>query len=176
MKHTHAVGLLAALCCATNVQAQKLWHKPEAVAPEVYQERIVAVFPPLYFGTPRPDPPVAGFYAWKIVFGDADAITVVFRTDSAVAATSDRSMMRGGALYLCESPQQPALECTTRLRGSARSTKDFVEIEITDPQVVAWVRQRRPEVAMRQQFEPGGRFHVDPAIVVYREHKSVGKQ
>lgn len=134
---------------------------------EVFREHIEVVLPPSYLRVRRPSPPVRGFYAWKFSFGRTPVATFVFRTDSAVAVSNDRAVIRASALYMCQSSDQWVLECTIPVRANARLGNDGIIVDITDPDVVSKIRKAKPGILLRQLFEPGGRFRVDETGLKY---------
>jgi hypothetical protein len=164
---SHRGILGAVLIVSAREAAIAQTSKQYDVSPTVFGNRIEAVFPGPYFLAVRPNPPLLGYYAWKLVFGDGDA-TVVLRTDSAIASSDNRQVVRSARLYACEKPLQPMLECRTRIGGSAKADNASVTLEITEPSVVRLIRALRPSTVTRQSFEPGGRFRVDQLPVSYR--------
>lgn len=158
--------LLAVLAGYSRDADAQASSKQYDVGPIVFIDRIEAVFPGPYFLAQKPNPPIRGFYAWKLVFGERD-VTVVFRTDSAIASSENSRIVRSGALYRCALPEQPMLECVAKIGGFARAGDNSITLEITDTGVVRLVRQIRPPIVTRQWFEPGGRFRVDQLMVRY---------
>lgn len=167
----------ALLCDASSLQGQRYdsVYAPRGIAiPDydaetmVYREHIEVVLPPTYLLVRRPMPPVRGFYAWKFTFGRNAVATLVFRTDSAVVATTDAAVLRASSLYLCRDSEQWMLSCTVPVRGKARRGNGGVVIDITDPLIVERVRTSKPSLLLRELFEPGGRFRVDETGVKYR--------
>lgn len=130
--------------------------------------RIEVKLPPAYLLVRWPEPPVRGYYAWKVTFGDDSASTVVLRTDSAIAAKSSRDVVRASALYRCPLRDTPVLECVERIQGAGRAGQSAVMLDITELAFVSRVRSHKPEVILRQMFEPGGRFRVDHVGTTYK--------
>lgn len=165
------LGLFCVVCAGSAQRAHAQANsKQYDVSPVVFLNHIEAVFPGPYFLAQRPNPPVRGYYAWKLIFGERDA-TVVFRTDSAIASSDDDRVVRQGAMYKCETPEQPMLECATKIGGSARAGRASVTIDITDTSFIRLIRTLRSPIVTRQWFEPGGRFRVDQVMVTYRDPK-----
>jgi hypothetical protein len=159
-------GLVACIVDAASAHAQrKAGYDEKAV---VFRDMIELTLPPPYLLLPWPNPPIAGYYAWKISFGNDSASVIVFRTDSAISARTLRDVVRQGALYSCESDQTSVIDCMTKVRGSARPGFDGLVLQITEPNLVARVRQARAPVYLRQLFEPGGRFRVDHIGAIYK--------
>ncbi len=144
-------------------------------ATDVYMERIVVRAMTPYSFEAYPKPPISGYYAWKIAFGGDAEATVVLRTDSAIRALSIKDVMKEASLYVCPPDATSILACTQRIQGTARAlldrhpAYDRIEIEITEPSVIARVREKRPEVMLRQQFEPDGRHRVDYVYILYND-------
>lgn len=135
---------------------------------EVWRERIRVMLLPTYFGMRRPEPPIRGFYAWKMTFDGATPVTLVLRPDSAMAATDDRAVLRASRLYRCQDADQPVLECDVPVRATARRAREHIELTIEDGALAATLRAGRPTILYRQLFEPGGRFRVDEVGVIVR--------
>jgi hypothetical protein len=160
------VALVTCMVDAADVHAQpKAGYDEKAV---VFREMIELTLPPPYLLLPWPDPPVAGYFAWKVSFGNDSTGIIVFRTDSAITARTLRDVVRRGALYSCESSHTSVMDCTTKIRGNARSGLDGLVLQITEPKLVARVRQAQAPVYLRQLFEPGGRFRVDHIGATYK--------
>ena len=135
---------------------------------EVFRESIEVVFPLPYLNVRKPEPPVAGFYAWRVSFGGQADLTVVLRADTALRSSSNRTVVGASSLRRCPTDATSVLDCTAPLRGHARVGMDVITLEITDPAFVALVRKRQLSVLVRQVFEPGGRFRVDHVGILYR--------
>lgn len=133
----------------------------------VFREHIEVVLPPTYLRVRHPDPPVRGYYAWKFSFGRNAIVTLVFRTDTALLASDDKSVLRASKLYLCRDSNQWLLDCTIPVRATSRTGSGGIVVDITEPQIVARIRETRPGVLMRQLIEPGGRFRVDEIGIEY---------
>lgn len=134
----------------------------------VTYSRIEVKLPAPYLLTLWPSPPDKGFYAWKVTFGNDSSATIVFRTDSAIAASNARDVLRASAFFRCPTRDTAVLECVERIQGRARAAQSVVTIEITEPAFVARIRERKPAVLLRQMFEPGGRFRVDHIGATYK--------
>jgi len=133
----------------------------------VYREHIEVLLPPTYILVQRPKPPLRGFYGWKFSFGRNPLVTLVFRPDSALSATSDSDVLRVSSLFLCRSREQWMLSCTIPVRAKARKGSGGIIVDITDSALVRQVRTSKPSVLLRQLFEPGGRFRVDETGIRY---------
>ncbi len=134
---------------------------------EVHQKRIVVRLPLPYMHETFPNPPISGYYAWKISFGGDAEATVVLRTDSAVRALSVNDVMKETSLYLCPPNATSVLACTQKAAGTARAKRDLIEVEVADLSVVTRVREKRPDSILRQTFEPGGQYRVDYIQIRY---------
>lgn len=134
----------------------------------VFREHVEVVLPPTYLLVRRPDPPLRGFYVWKFSFAGNPGVSFVFRADSALSASDDRTVVRASALYECRSSEQWALDCKTPVRATARTGSGGVVIDIKEPSVVARIRAAQATVLQRRLIEPGGRFRVDETGIKYR--------
>ncbi|MBL0939168.1 MAG: hypothetical protein IBJ03_09750 [Gemmatimonadaceae bacterium] len=178
MSRTLAAATLCAwLSLGTVAHAQGLrkegvyWNQSVPVADrdretKVFIDHTLVVLPPTYIHVKRPDPSEHGFYAWKMTFNGRTSITLVLRSDTALTAKDDRSVLRATALYLCRDSEQPMLDCTTPVRSSVRRMRDHIELDITDLAIAKQLRASRPSILYRQLIEPGGRFMVDETGVI----------
>jgi hypothetical protein len=168
-----ALAMLAPSVAGAQVRTSGLY-PPWSLVPnydretEVWRERIRVMLLPTYLGMPRPDPPVRGFYAWKMTFDGATPVTLVLRPDSAMAATDDRAVLRASRLYRCQDADQPVLECDVPVRATTRRAREHIELTIEDGALATTLRAGKPTMLYRQLFEPGGRFRVDEAGVIVR--------
>lgn len=135
---------------------------------DVFREQIDVTFPLPYLDVRKPEPPVVGFYAWRVSFGGAADLTVVLRADTALRTSSSWAVVRASSLRRCPPNATSVMDCTAPIRGRARVGADAIIVEITDPDFVKLVRQRGPEVLVRHVFEPGGRFRVDHIGMRYK--------
>ena len=133
---------------------------------KVFREHVVVNLPPSYLGLPRPSEPVVGYYAWKLSFNGNSPLTFVLRTDSALAAKDDQTVLRAARLYLCRDSEQWLLECDTPVRATARRSREHIELDIQDPSLASRLRAGKPTLLFRQLIEPGGRFRVDEVGVL----------
>ena len=148
------IGLAHSVLYVSDVRGQpKASYDQHA---EVYRQQIEMTLPPPYLHLRWPDPPVTGYYAWKVTFGRDSTTAIVFRTDTTIAARSLRDVIRAGALYLCPSSDAPVLECTVKIRGNARRGSGGLDLQITEPRVVQRVRARQPDVYLRQSSNGEG--------------------
>lgn len=134
----------------------------------VYREHIEVMLPPTYILVQRPKPPVNGYYGWKFTFGRNSLLTLVFRPDTALSATSDSDVLRESSLFLCRNREQWILSCTTPVRAKARRGGGGIIVDISDTAIVARVIGAKPSVLLRELFEPGGRFRVDETGIKYQ--------
>lgn len=170
-----ALALVVVAPCTVDAQIRTsgLYH-PRISVPdhdretEVWRERIRVMLVPTYVGMRRPEPPVRGFYAWKMTFDGATPVTLVLRPDSAMAAVDERAVLRASRLYRCQDADQPVLECDVPVRATARRAREHLELTIEDGALAATLRAGRPTILYRQLFEPGGRFRVDEVGVIVR--------
>lgn len=158
--------LALSMIAADRAAAQPM--QPVDDKAEVFRDQIFVAFPLPYLHVKRPDPPVAGFYAWRASFGGEADMTVVLRADTALRSSSNRAVVRASSLRRCPADAKSVMDCTLPLRGNARAGIDVITLQITDPDFVALVRQRHPEAIVRHAIEPGGRFRVDHIGIRYR--------
>ncbi len=160
-------GLATMLVCSTLHAQPKVAYEENAV---VFRNMIELKVSPPYLMTPWPNPPVAGFFAWKISFGNDSLSTVVFRTDSAVTVKNTGEALRASNFYRCPSSSSVILDCVDKLKGSVRSVfgGGALVVQITDSAFVRRVREVGARVYVRELIEPGGRFHIDHIGVTYR--------
>ena len=135
---------------------------------QVYFERILVTFPVPYLHVRRPDPPVPGFYAWRLSFGGQRDLTVVLRADTVLRSSDSRAVVRASSLRRCPANAKSVLDCVTPMVATARVSGNEIILEITEPAFVALVRERQPHAIVRHIFEPGGRFRVNHIGIRYR--------
>ena len=135
---------------------------------QVYFERILVTFPVPYLHVRKPDPPVPGFYAWRLSFGGQRDLTVVLRADTVLRSSDSRAVVRASSLRRCPANAKSVLDCVTPMVATARVSGNEIILEITEPAFVALVRERQPHAIVRHIFEPGGRFRVNHIGIRYR--------
>ena len=142
---------------------------PLDVRAEVYTQRVLVRLPKPYLFVKAPNPPLEGYFAWKLVVEGSTAMAVVFRTDSAVRVTDAKDVVRLSRLYACPDITSSVLDCVEPIQGVARSTtSEVIDLDITEPSFVAFIRSTQPRVMLRSTIEPGGRFRVDHIGIRYR--------
>ena len=163
------IGLVIALLCMfdTSTCEAQAELKVEDTA-QVYFERILVTFPVPYLHVRKPDPPVPGFYAWRLSFGGQRDLTVVLRADTVLRSSDSRTVVRASSLRRCPANAESVLDCITPMAGTARVSGNDIILEITEPAFVALVRERQPHAIVRHIFEPGGRFRVNHIGIRYR--------
>ena len=176
-KRTHVVAaLLASIAIVTTSQAQArtagLYSGTTPIARYeyesfVYLSHIEVLLPPSYIRVRRPEPAIRGFYAWKFSFGENPFLTLVLRSDSALAVQDDKAVIRASKVYLCENAAQLIYDCKIPVHANLSIRSGGVMVDIVEKEIVANVLAKSPIVLQRQIIEPGGRFRVDETGIKY---------
>jgi hypothetical protein len=139
------------------------------VTADVFRDHMIVRLPKPYLDVKKPDPPIEGYFAWKLSAEGTHSFAVVFRTDSAIRTTDVGEVLKHTRLYLCPTISSTVLECTTPITSTARSTTvNVIELDITEASVVERIRAGKPAILLRQTLEPAGRFRVDHIGFRYR--------
>jgi hypothetical protein len=171
-----ASSVLLVLCLIprradAQLQTSKVYYATAMIADyeresKVWREHALVILPPTNLHLARPNPAEQGFFAWKLTFNGTDPITMVLRTDSAVAAVDERQVLRASTLYVCHDDKQPILDCRTPVHASAKRIGQAIHLDIIDRGIASRLRTSNPTILYRQLIEPGGRIRVDETGVI----------
>lgn len=149
----------ALLSAGANAQPPQLG-PPHDRRAEISPRGIEVSFPLPYRELEAPNPPVLGFYAWRMTIESEPKLSVVLYTPEPVRTNNVEEIMRKAVLRLCPSTTSTIDECTTPVKGRGRVNPASIKMDITDPAVVSRVRRARPGAYWRSVIEPGGMYSV----------------
>lgn len=161
---THATArgaLLAAavfVASASRASAQPIRRASDEPA-WVEKNRIVIFLPLPYAEMKAPEPPVAGYFVWRITVETLQPFSVVVMSDTALRTSRSADVLRASTVRLCADPTvESARACTLPTSASMEIAGDHFRIILRDAALVARVRRERPAMYWRYVVEPGGRY------------------
>lgn len=160
-----AVALLTAAPALAKAQ---LGVKPVLDATVVEENAVTFSFPLPYAPVKPPNPPIAGFYAWRITTVGDSAISMVLASDSPVRSNNLDQVIRTSTLRLCPSTESQILQCVQVVRGQGKAKANGIEMTLRDTSVINRLRRLGHRTYWRYAFEPGGHFHIEKLSFAYR--------
>ena len=152
------------LCAANTVGTQPVAQEQPA---KVDNRTAFFLFPAPYAEVETPNPPVYGYYVWRVSI-DEPALDFMVRTDRPVATTNFRELVeKNTSIRSCPSGSSTPEQCTEPLAGTVRLTGAGIELRITDENLVQLLRRARPVGYWRTIHLPGGRFMSAPISIKY---------
>jgi hypothetical protein len=133
----------------------------------VSASKIVFSFPRPYNLVEAPNPPLLGYYAWRVSIETTPALSFVLSTPTPLRTQDHDAIVRASSLRLCPSSTSTIAECTKPIEGEGHVNAQSIKLELKDASLIALIRKARPEAYWRTVIEPGGRYAVDQLFFRY---------
>lgn len=154
-----AMPAVAVLVGAASTAEAQMMRRPSDEPAIVDKNRIVIFLPLPYEAMKPPNPPVAGYFVWRVTVETLQPFSVVVTSDTALHSSKAADVLRATTVRLCADPTvESARACTSPTSASMEVAVDHFRIILRDAALVARVRRERPAMYWRYVVEPGGRF------------------